>query len=169
MLLYVDAGGSAPSFEYTRIAGAGNQPLQAGERYRFASSSAHKVSLKGLGEGFYLLPMRKGQYQITEVNAPHYSFPFRMDTDNRPEWRFIIEPGKTNFIGALHIQEERSASHVEINLLNRVAMHEAGIREAMGETLKTYPLSFYAGYRDDFFSTGYLNAVEGEESQEVAQ
>lgn len=150
MLLYVDAGGTAPSFEFARIARADSEPLPQGERFRFVTKP-RKIALKGLDEGFYLLPMTKGQYQIIRVNAPHYSLPFRMSTDNRPEWRFVIEPGRTNYIGALHIDTERSASHVEIDLLNRIAMQEATIRELMGETLNTYPLAFHAGYRDDFY------------------
>lgn len=145
MLLYVDAGGTAPSFEFARISRADSEPLPVGEPFRFVTKP-HKITLKGLGNGFYLLPMTKGQYQIIRVNAPHYSLPFRMSTDNRPEWRFVIEAGRTNYIGALHIDAERSASNVEIDLLNRIAMQEATIRELMGDVLKTYPLTFHAGY-----------------------
>jgi hypothetical protein len=163
MLLYVDAGGSAPSFEFARISKADSEPLPAGERFRFATSP-HKINLKGLAKGFYLLPMTKGQYQITRVNAPHYSFPFRMDTDNRPEWRFVIEPGKTNYIGALHINSERSTSNVEIDLLNRIAMQEPAIRALMGDALNSYPLEFHAGYRDDFY-----RQIPGARHAEVAQ
>ncbi|WP_250459059.1 hypothetical protein [Microbulbifer litoralis] len=150
LLVHVDAGGSAPSLEFARIRRAGSEPLEVDEPVRFAAK-ADKLSLKGLEPGFYLLPLRAGQYQFTRVNAPYYDLPYWMGTDLAANWRFVIEEGRTNYIGDVEIRKERASNSVDTNLLNRIAIRKPEIEAAMPDLLIDCPLSFNAGYRDDFF------------------
>ena len=136
LLIKLDTGGEGPSFHYRQK-----------ETWRKKSI---KVPLGNLENGYYVLPVKQGDYQITRVDAPHYNLPFYLDIDSIPQWQFTIKAGHLNYIGQLSIEKERSTRHVNINLLNRFAQDYQQIQTAVAPVVEQYPLIINLGYRDDF-------------------
>ena len=136
LLIKLDVSGEGPSFHYRQK-----------EIWRKKSI---KVPLGNLENGYYVLPVKQGDYQITRVDAPHYNLPFYLNIDSIPQWQFTIKAGHLNYIGQLSIEKERSTKHVNINLFNRFAQDYQEIQTAVAPVKEHYPLIINLGYRDDF-------------------
>ena len=149
LLVKVDVAGVAPSLTVTRLKNSGAFYLDESEKYK-PLNQPFTISLKGLTEGFYSLVLRDGLYQVTSVNVPFFNLPFELDTSDQTSWRFSIADGKTNYIGELFIDSERSSKYVNVALFNRVATDKQVIETSFPELLTAAPLRNGSGVRDDF-------------------
>lgn len=152
LLINLDVEGTAPSFSFVKL-------LNSSDRYRSSQNkpkvarkwSETSIPLKNKPDGFYLTSMPAGLYQITEIKAPYYGLPHRLDTDYAPRWRFYIEAGKVNYIGKLQIESERSTKYVDVMLLNRLATDLDAVEKELAHYFTETPLVSGIGSRDDFF------------------
>lgn len=153
MLLGLDIGGTAPSFEYALLRGSKT------DRKRKIDRKRKTIELKGKDNGFLLIPIRKGPYQITKINAPLFDLPFRVDTKNS-KWQFTIEPNKINYIGHLNIAKKRKSRSVDVGLSNRIATDITKISAEFSELITQYPIITSLMLRDDFYE--FYTNKEGE-------
>jgi len=149
-LFNVVVGGVAPSFEFIKLHTKQRLYLESGEAVRTRGIKT-SVDLKGIINGYYLMNLPEGLYQITSIRAPFYNLPFRLDTDYSRKWRFKVEKGKTSYVGKLSIAHERKTDYVEVHLVNRIATDELEIERHIPGILTNYPLSSGTGVRDDFW------------------
>ena len=70
-----------------------------------------------------------------------------------------IEQGKTNYVGHLIIEKERSTQHVSVSLFNRMAKDMTNLKSNITSLLALAPLTSGIGVRDDFFEQ--LNNTDG--------
>lgn len=152
LLMHLEVSGPSPFFKIAKI--RSNKKLTSSS----AKRSAIQISLKGKPKGFYLLPLSQGLYQITEVYSPYFNLPHRMETYERPAWRFRIEEQRTNYAGKLFISSERSVNYVDIKLLNRIAADSDAIERELSGLLRLAPLSLGIPFRDDFFQQLSISA-----------
>jgi hypothetical protein len=157
LLLNLEVSGTAPSIEFVRIASKGNAPLAKSQKVKKRGKSM-VFNLKGMPHGIYLAKLPEGLYQITQVNAPYFDLPFKINTENSPEWRFRIEQGKTNYIGHLVIEKERSTKYISASLFNRMARDLDKLTGDIQPITTLAPLTSGIGVRDDFFQQ--LNNTE---------
>ncbi|WP_045856294.1 hypothetical protein [Teredinibacter purpureus] len=136
LLIELDVGGIAPAIEYSR---------------RSSSSGAVTLKLKGIDKRFLLLTAKKGAYHVTQVHAPLYDLPYRMDTKGQPYWQFDIEAGKINYFGKLLIEAERATDDVIVKRLNHLGKTLEDIQTEYAGLIADYPIVSAAGYRDDFY------------------
>lgn len=109
-----------------------------------------KINLAGRPTGHFVTVLPRGLYQVIEVSYPYFDLPFRLDTNGQEEWQFVVEEGKTSYIGQLVLAEERSKSSVDVNLLNRLATAYEQINDEFAPLLARFPLISGNGSRDDF-------------------
>lgn len=140
LLVDLDVGGVAPSIHVLRTSGSGIETT---------------IQLKDREKGFLLMPMKKGKYQITRVNAPYYDLPFWIDTKFEKDWAFTIEEKKINYIGKLIIGKNRGARSINVNLLNRIATDLDKIEKEYTDLIQLNPLVTNNRTRDDFFKHYY--------------
>ncbi len=140
LLIGLDVGGTAPSFEYARTRRNGIDRAKA------------TVELKGKDKGFLLLPIKRGTYQITKINAPYFDLPFWLGTAEDEDWKFTVEPNKINYLGHLKIGKKRRSRTVNVKLLNRIATDLGNITLEYKNILNQYPLSISNRFRDDFYA-----------------
>ena len=100
--------------------------------------------------GFKLIPLFAGRYQITEIRAPFFNLPYKLNTIKQKKWQFTIEPGKINYIGKLTIARERTKDDVDIQLRNRIATDIDRIQSIYARELENYGLVVGSGYQDSF-------------------
>ena len=147
-IIRLHLSGVAPSLEVRGlIGGNATPPREIGQRkYR----NPEKLLLGGLSDGLYVLPLRAGGFQVTSVNVPSFSLPFRLDVSENPRWFFRIEQGKASYIGDLAIAPERRTDTVNIQLRNRLATDLELLNDAV--TLLPGSPPFVSGYslRDNF-------------------
>lgn len=152
LLLNLDVGGTAPSIDILKLA---TNKRTIDNRNKDIGISAIRramtLNLQNKPDGFYVIPLPSGLYQITSIQAPYYNLPFRLDTEFNRIWRFYIEPGAVNYAGKLFIDSERGKSSIDVDLINRIATDEQLIKEQLGWLLSQHPLKSGAGLRDDFY------------------
>lgn len=161
-LLNLDVSGVAPSLSLFKLSSDTSivQHPDYASRLNFSSRrySPTNILLKDKKQGFYLLALAEGVYQISEVNAPYFDLPYRMSTENTRDWRFTVKPGKLNYIGSLYIAKERTSDTITAKLRNRLATDLSLIKSDLSVVLETMPLVLGAGVRDDFYQQ-LLSAV----------
>ncbi|MEM6638329.1 MAG: hypothetical protein AAF610_00365 [Pseudomonadota bacterium] len=133
--------GTAPSMNVARLSHRKSTPPPHDEPVSRKRSSV--VRLDQAPTEWVVLRLREGWYQITEVDAPFFELPYRLDTSDDPLWRFCVVPGKTAYAGRLFIAKERRTDFVEVTLESRIAFQF--------ETLQAH--------RDDWF--GDANLIYG--------
>lgn len=158
LLLNLDVSGVAPSLEVSRIDNDEELFISAGKKIKTTGKSII-IKLKDKINGFYFVNIPAGLYQITQINAPYFDLPFKLDTKNAREWRFSIKQGHVNYAGKLFIDKNRSTSHVDISLFNRIATDKNIIEKSFHELLTMSPLRSGAGVRDDYLD--YLTIGDG--------
>lgn len=151
LLMYLEAGKMLSSLSVVRCLNA-DFSCSIEKKVRIRGRRLFSIDLKNLKNGFYLLNLPEGAYQITEVNAPFYDLPFRMNTARDRNWRFTIEKGKANYAGRLIATKQRSDSAVNIKLVNRIATDFDEINNILSDFLLTTPLTMGVGVKDDFLS-----------------
>ncbi|WP_445364027.1 hypothetical protein ACJJIQ_06080 [Microbulbifer sp. ANSA003] len=159
VLVKLDVGGTAPSIEFAKMYANGNKYLLSGQKYKLRKKGRYKVSLKDKSEGFYLMTVPAGLYQITQINAPYFNLPYKLDTAKQRTWRFHVEAKKTNYIGSLFIGKQRKSDTVEVYFKNRIATDLDGIQEAINSLTELYPLVSGAGVQDEFLQS-WLSPLE---------
>ncbi|WP_444897613.1 hypothetical protein [Microbulbifer sp. SSSA005] len=159
VLVKLNVGGTAPSIEFGKLFTSGNKYLGERQKARVRKGSQYNVSLKGKPEGFYLMVVPPGLYQITQIKAPYYNLPYKFDTANRRTWRFRVEEGRTSYIGNLFIGKQRKSNTIEVYLKNRIASEINEIQESMGSLFELYPLASGAGVQDEFLQS-WLSPLE---------
>lgn len=135
LLIYLDVQGVAPSIEFKRLG---------------SLKSSLTIDLKDLDSGYYSMLLPVGRYQIEQIKAPFYDYPYKLSTKQNASWQFVIKDNKTNFIGELNVANLRMINSIDVNLYNRFATHQKDIHTAMSSFLIAYPLVNGTGPRDDF-------------------
>ena len=132
-IVYLDVDGVAPSIVLEKA----SNKLEDLDELTFDSplnfhafSSQLKVPLKGIKKGLYYLRLPVGIYQITELNAPYYNLPYKVDTEKDPRWRFRVYPKSYTYIGHLKIVKDRTRDFVEAYFLDRFYADQEAIDEA---------------------------------------
>ncbi len=149
-LIGVDNGGTDSFLIVTRLNKDGREPRRIrGDLAK--TQKKFRINLGGRPAGFYLTVLPKGLYQITEISYPYFNLPFRMDTEGQRAWRFLVQEGRTSYVGQLVIATERSEDTLDVNLLNRLAVELDNIRSDYATLLLQFPLASGIGVRDDFF------------------
>lgn len=141
LLLNLNIGGTAPSFKIQR--------LVKGKLVANDKKSALMISLSGLTNGFYVIPLLRGKYQITEINAPYFNLPYRLDVATKSSWRLSILEQSINYGGMLTINKNRNATDVDISLLNRSAHDYQEILDSIPAAIATYSVTSASFFRDD--------------------
>lgn len=113
----------------------------------------HTLRIENNINGMHVVALAKGIYQITQLNVPYFNLPYRLDTDNKRQWRFRIEEGKINYIGKLSIAKERSTSNIDAKLINRLASDMQHINDTVSLFPEKLSLGSGMGYRDDFLDS----------------
>ncbi|BBM04076.1 hypothetical protein GL2_41500 [Microbulbifer sp. GL-2] len=161
-LVKLDVDGTAPSIELSKMYTSGSAYLESGEKAKLRKNSRYSISLKDKPEGFYLMAIPAGLYQITQINAPYFNLPYKLDTASRRTWRFHIEAKKTNYIGSLFIGKQRKSDTIEVYLKNRIATEFSEIQESIGSLTELYPLVSGVGVQDSFFHS-WMGPLEVEQ------
>ena len=150
LLVKMDVSSIAPSLTVDSLKNNGDLYLESGESRRLLDEE-FTINLKDVDEGLYLLRLPAGLYQITQVNVPFFNLPFELDTSKKTAWRFSIAEGKTNYIGTLFVDQERSSKLVNVALYNRIATDRDQIKSELPDLLVQAELRNGAGVRDDFY------------------
>jgi len=150
LLIEVDVGNNVPSLDFYRLNAGAQLYLMPNQKAKKVSKTLN-IKFKGLAPGFYAKKIHKGLYQISQVNAPSFDLPYRLNTEKQRQWRFSIEKGAINYVGKLVIEKERSSNYVEMKLINRFAESLSRVDSKLENTLFDYPLRLGVGVRDDFF------------------
>lgn len=140
LLVNLQVDSVAPSLVIKKIGGTTSRKTK----------STHKIQLASKASGLFLASLDPGRYQIVEVQAPYFDLPFRLDVADDKRWQFNIEAGKTNYIGKLQVNRERSTRSVYIKLKNRLAANIENIQTELTQLLLTHPLNAGSGFSDDF-------------------
>ena len=149
LLVKMDVEGVAPSLTVDRLRNKGGSFLDENESVRLLDE-IFTIKLKDVGKGFYIMNLKAGLYQVTSVNVPYFNLPFRLDTSEEVTWRFSIHEGKTNYIGTLFVDKERSSQLVNVALFNRIATDKGTIETKFSGLLSQAALRNGTGVRDDF-------------------
>lgn len=164
LLVSLDVSGTAPSLKLFKIS---SDPSSIGRSdyarlLRSAKKTSKKITLnlKDKKQGFYVLPLPRGVYQITRVSAPYFDLPYLMATDNTRDWRFVIEEGRLNYIGNLYIAKERTSKNITAKLQNRLASELSEINRSLSSLIKVTPLAIGVGVRDDYYRDLLQNAEQ---------
>lgn len=161
-LIYVDAQGTAPSFEFKHSYVDLDElvELEYDEELGIAiGKQSNFVSLKGLSEGYYLMRLPKGVYQITQFNAPFFNLPFKKHIIDDPRYRFRIHANEVNYIGHLFISKERTQRDAQIEFLDRYATSAKELAELAKILTKEGTLRHSHGIHS-FFSISQLEVSE---------
>lgn len=145
LLLMIDVDGVSPSIEITPVS------TQA-KKSRRSLFKPMVVDLSETPTGLYLVPLTKGTYRISKVNAPYYNLPYILETDDDPRWQFTIEAGALNYAGHLLLKKERSSESIFAKLLNRIAADKERIDAELSGLLVSMPLRSAASQRDDYLN-----------------
>lgn len=148
VLIELAVGGTAPSIEISKLAVKLEDAHE--ELKSLSRAKSFKISLKDYEPGFYTYPLEPGVYQITQINAPYFDLPHKMDTQRDVKWRFKVEANKLNYIGKLSINRERSANYVDIKLLNRLAASLPDIKSTLSALPEKLALINGIAYQDRF-------------------
>ena len=151
LLLKLDINGVAPSLEFIQLTNKADIHAKPKKQKR----KPLQVNLKGLDNGYYVLPLKAGLYQIVKVNAPYFGLPYWVDTAEDHRWRFVVNKQKTNYIGTLNIAKDREEDYVAVRLYNRLARDKNSLASELNKLLTVAPLSPGFGYRDDFYQDVY--------------
>ena len=117
-----------------------------------------KITIRELpiGEDFWLLELRAGDYQWQEIVVPSFDLPRRFDTSDNNRWKFTIKSGAINYAGTLVVGEERSRNNVDVRYLNRTAEVSAYVRENLAEKYALHGFIYSGPDEDRFLSlSGY--------------
>lgn len=151
MLVDLEVAGASPSIEIGKVRLKNRkQHYLAADQRLLVHDARWSISLKDKAPGLYVVHMPEGLYQITKVNAPFFNLPFRVDTLNRPQWRFSIERARSNYIGRLRIDKERGTDYINVKLLYRLASDYDRITSDAAALFEAAPLRSGSGVRDDF-------------------
>lgn len=112
--------------------------------------NATSLNLDTVESGLWLVPVVAGEYHVTEVLAPYYNLPFRLDVRDKPSWRFHIKAGHINYVGSVVANAERSKNNVDVRWLNRFAANLEQIEREYASKLERYPLTIGVPYEDPF-------------------
>ncbi|WHI52824.1 hypothetical protein P3339_08700 [Microbulbifer sp. MLAF003] len=153
VLVKLDVDGTAPSIEFFKLYSNGSTYLESGKKTRLRKNNRYHISLKGKPSGYYLMAIPSGLYQITQINAPYFNLPYKLDTSSRRTWRFHVEAEKTNYIGSLFIGKQRKSDSIEVYLKNRIATDFNEIQASLGSLTELYPLVSGTGVQDVFFNS----------------
>lgn len=140
LLMGIDSHNSAASLKFQKYPGS-----------RLTRGTT--INLQMSDSSFRLVPLAAGEYQITEVLAPYYDLPYRLNVGDRPTWRFRIKAGRVNYVGSIVIKAQRSKRNVDIRLLNRLASSLAQIEQEYKRELELYPLAIGVAYEDSFLES----------------
>lgn len=151
LLIDLHVRGTAPSLKFVRLNTGSPRYLSSDPKPRKRSSGI-LLELKDKSDGFYMLSLPEGLYQITRINAPYFNLPFRLDTEYVSKWRFYIRSGKTNYVGKLVFEKERSTDTISVKLINRLAADKSRIDAALVKVSSEAPLVLGTGVRDDFYT-----------------
>ncbi|GAB2199013.1 hypothetical protein [Sessilibacter sp. MAH4] len=147
-ILEISAGGTAPSIELSKL---DKNP----ENYEFTINRRQRVNytldLKDVEDGYYVIELPEGLYQIMKVNAPLFNLPFRYDTSGRIIWRWSIKQNYINYLGKLNIHQDRSEDSIAAELMNRFSQSLPELTTALSKASVTDPIRIGLGYRDDFY------------------
>lgn len=149
LLLNLDVNGPAPSIEFTKVRVSHESYLVSDLKLKKLGNSM-RLDLKNTDKGFYLISLPAGVYQITRVNAPYFDLPYQLDIDNSPAWRFKVESNSVNYLGKLHIAQQRSRKYVDVQLLNRMAADFESIGVQLSSVLSLLPLRSAFSIHDAF-------------------
>lgn len=149
LLVKMDVTGVAPSLTVDGLSNEGALYLDSSEARKYEDDE-FTIALKDVAKGFYLLSLPAGLYQVTQVNVPYFNLPFKLDTSKNTAWRFGIAEGKTNYIGTLFVDKERSSELVNVALYNRIATDFETIKTNYSALLVNAELRNGIGVRDDF-------------------
>lgn len=150
LLLDLDVAGTAPSFEFVRVADWDRRDSYDPPAIFGRIRNTQVVNLGGKTDGFYLIRVPAGLYQIIRVNVPYFDLPYQVDTGFRRQWRFSVQAGKTNYLGKFYVNQSRAARTVDVRLTNRIASDIDRWQSELGPLLAESPLRMGTGYRDDF-------------------
>ena len=132
----------------TKGRGGKNEPITKQGKAR----KSFKIDLAGRPKGHFATVLPRGLYQIMEVSYPYFDLPYLLNTNRRAEWQFVVEEGKTSYIGELVLDEERSKNSVSVHLINRLATVYDEINVEFASLISRYPLVSGSGVRDDFLT-----------------
>lgn len=164
LLVDLAVAGTSPSFEFSQVRIGSKQKYLVADQSLSLGSTRWQVSLKDKAAGFYQVKLPAGLYQITEVNAPLFNLPFRVDTDKRDQWRFSIAKARSNYIGRFRIDQERGTDYVNVKLINRLAADYDQLVEQGASIFSAAPLRSGAGVRDDFYD--FISSINQAPSNE---
>lgn len=117
---------------------------------RWSSKAPVYYPLVADEHGYFRIQLRAGDYKVTELHTPYFNLPYILDTESTSTWQFHVEKQRINYAGELIIKKERTLKTVDVNLLNRFAMHSEEFCETHMGLCEQYPFATAAIYRDDF-------------------
>lgn len=112
--------------------------------------SSKKISLSKHGNGFVIIPLKFGKYQISKIEVPFFDYPYNLITENDKDYSFVIKPNKINFIGSLTIKKERTENTIYVEIFRDFARYMDELNTIYADILQRYPLVSGSSYRDDF-------------------
>lgn len=148
LLLKLTINSENATVHYARIKSSRSRYLLANDRYKLYQSQ--KINLNQSLNGYYVLPLPAGIYQITQIDSPFYDLPYSLNLTPHKAWRFAIEAGYLNYAGELVIAKEREQNSIDVDLLNRFAADQQELRQQTAILTATHPLRLNPGFRDDF-------------------
>lgn len=114
--------------------------------------SLKKIPLSKHENGFVIIPLKPGKYQISKIEVPFFDYPYNLKTEQNKDYSFVIKANKTNFIGALTIKKERTEGIIDIDIFRSFAQHMDELHTSYPDILQQYPLISASSYRDDFIN-----------------
>lgn len=114
--------------------------------------SLKKISLSKYENGFVIIPLKPGRYQISKIEVPFFDYPYNLKTERNKDYSFVIKANKTNFLGALTIKKERTEGVIDIDIFRSFAQYMDELHTSYPDMLQHYPLISASSYRDDFIN-----------------
>ena len=148
VLFDLDVAGTAPSFFIRRY--SVNKPFFEPDTRMSFDTIPLRVRFDNNASGVFTVPLKEGLYQITQVDAPFYDLPYKIDMDTSRTWRFYVERDKINYAGKLVIEQDRGQRTIDVNFYNRFATDIDAIQAAVSDFPFPLPLIMNPGVQDDF-------------------
>lgn len=150
VLLELAAEATAPKMHISRLRYRGTEPPEEAKR-RTSSGRDQIIRFGDQPSGHVLLRLREGWYQITELDAPFFELPFKLDTSGDGLWLFGVFAGKTSYVGRLEIAKERQTEYVDVTLESRIATRYDDITREFDAVLGVAPLVHGRAIADPYF------------------
>lgn len=126
-------------------------------RFKGSKSKPSKIDLSGRKDIVYInLP--EGLYQISQIDVPHFDLPYKLSTDNAPNWRFRVTKNHVNYIGKLEVDAVRSKNTINTVLINQYAQYLEDLTLRLTQASIDLPLKHGVGYQDPYAE--YLKGIE---------